>query len=534
MVVALLTLGMAFVVLSALLLFSRQGKSIRRKSAGGLKYEDAPYGLRGFVDEGVPLQTSLPEFYSSKDEMMQELEDLAESCSLLHLLTIPREDPVGDVLGDVPGDPLTVVTLHTSPVLLWSEGEDGRDWDGAGGVKVVATPHHPDASGTSETSEETSEKVNHGEGNRHCFAPLSSPESASVPVVVMEAGQHGRELITSEIALALVRDVCRRETEWTDVLERVAVVVVPLANPSGRELVETRDACVRKTGEGTDPNRNWEYRFKQEAATEDETSGPHPYSTFEARSVHNVLTALSDARGTSVVAYVNIHSGIAEAYGPMDSEATNLAAKPYASVRDACLFQQLERVARAGCNTPDCPVGSAGHIAGYLAFGTSADTVYAVMGVPHVYTLEVYGDPHSNYCFRMFNPYTESAFTDVVTSWTNALSILVWDVGSAFSPSRVLPLFPDRFGAQALSPSRVFRDAQGMSLDSDGSGEDGHDHDGESGKGGGGKGGGEGGMEGRGGGRGGGEWLGIAALGVNGLVAWGLFSLWRERGAGDQ
>ncbi len=85
-------------------------------------------------------------------------------------------------------------------------------------------------------------------------APTPAPPAppARRPVVLLLAGQHGDEPAGTEALLALVQRLAagQRDRVFDRVLDRVDVVVLPLANPDGRALLQ------RETGEGIDLNRD--------------------------------------------------------------------------------------------------------------------------------------------------------------------------------------------------------------------------------------------------------------------------------------
>jgi hypothetical protein len=92
------------------------------------------------------------------------------------------------------------------------------------------------------------------------------------PRVLLNYGEHGRELITVDVAVALVRalaeggaDAAARlaHAEAGDAalvaaaLRRAIFKIVPMENVNGRDAVERGEYCERKNGRGVDTNRNF-------------------------------------------------------------------------------------------------------------------------------------------------------------------------------------------------------------------------------------------------------------------------------------
>ncbi|XP_022875417.1 uncharacterized protein LOC111393883 [Olea europaea var. sylvestris] len=82
--------------------------------------------------------------------------------------------------------------------------------------------------------------------------------------ILLSFGQHGRELITTELALRLLSILSEEEflpnmdrVALNNTLSRLVIKVVPMENWNGRKLVEAGELCDRRNGRGVDLNRNW-------------------------------------------------------------------------------------------------------------------------------------------------------------------------------------------------------------------------------------------------------------------------------------
>eukprot|EP00884_Botryococcus_braunii_P007354 jgi/Botrbrau1/1661/Bobra.116_2s0005.1 len=222
-------------------------------------------------------------------------------------------------------------------------------------------------------------------------------------VILIVAGEHSRELITSEIAFwlgKLLSGQTKEElidwgayqsvqegvwasglskdklTDWVDtILKRVIFKIIPVENILGRKAVEGGRTCLRKTAAGVDLNRNWEYAWQQVDEASDVYGGKKPFSEAESRVVKLIAETVRPR------AYVNLHSGEWAMYVPWDSK------RELAPDLPADTLEVLEKM-NIFC---ECMNGAAGKVAGYLAFGSSMDYMYVKEHVPYSLTFEVFG-----------------------------------------------------------------------------------------------------------------------------------------------
>ena len=136
--------------------------------------------------------------------------------------------------------------------------------------------------------------------------------------MLVVAGEHARELIGSEAALAALRDAAglgsgAAVSEWRALLEAgLELTVVPVANVEGRELAETVRPCQRGTADvpllATDLNRNFptdwtpgvQYNYLNSSL---DFHGNQPFSAYQARVIKSV------AERHQWDAFVDLHSG---------------------------------------------------------------------------------------------------------------------------------------------------------------------------------------------------------------------------------
>jgi hypothetical protein len=251
--------------------------------------------------------------------------------------------------------------------------------------------------------------------------------------VLYNYGEHGRELITVEVAVDLLRafalglehaaqlahpDSSRSVGQTVKALVATVFKIVPMENVNGRELVEKGDFCERKNGRGVDCNRNWEVDWGVKAPDYDpseEYPGTGPFSEPEAFMMRALLEEFNPH------VWVNVHSGMEALFMPFDHKPV----EPVGEGADA-MRQILHKINTQSCGDR-CVVGGGGKGVGYLAHGTATDYVYVTQKTPIAFTWEIYGDTDAHYldCFRMFNPVDGEHKKQVVKDWVSAAIGLV-------------------------------------------------------------------------------------------------------------
>ncbi|XP_020583437.1 mast cell carboxypeptidase A isoform X2 [Phalaenopsis equestris] len=242
--------------------------------------------------------------------------------------------------------------------------------------------------------------------------------------ILLSFGQHGRELITTEVALHLLSILSEEHsphgiagfdpTSLEKNLENLVIKVVPMENLKGRELVEAGEFCERRNaGRGVDLNRNWSVDWGKKEKDYDpyeENPGAAPFSEPEVQ----IMRMLSKSFNPHI--WVNVHSGMEALFMPYDHK--NATPDGFTS--------QLMKSMLKGLNhhhfQDRCLVGSGGGSVGYLAHGTTTDYMYEIAKVPFSFTFEIYGDPSasSKDCFKMFNPVDAATFQRVIKEWCGA------------------------------------------------------------------------------------------------------------------
>eukprot|EP01025_Chloroclados_australasicus_P004683 TRINITY_DN1121_c0_g1_i1.p1 TRINITY_DN1121_c0_g1~~TRINITY_DN1121_c0_g1_i1.p1 ORF type:complete len:465 (-),score=42.49 TRINITY_DN1121_c0_g1_i1:548-1942(-) len=240
--------------------------------------------------------------------------------------------------------------------------------------------------------------------------------------ILLNYGQHGREIITCEAALYMLdmladmdrmRDSVGSRQNGQHIqklLENTVFKVVPMENVSGRHKVEEGEWCLRKNGRGVDTNRNWDINFgvkEKDYDPQEEYPGKYPFSEPETRVLKRLVSEFSPH------VWVNFHSGTSALFMPYD----HIGSIPNGT--DASKQLEIIKALNKEACESQCTVGSGGQAVGYLAHGTATDYVYEKMSVPLSFTWEIYGDSKAKYeeCFKMFNPLDKETYDKVVDQW---------------------------------------------------------------------------------------------------------------------
>ncbi|XP_010482001.1 PREDICTED: uncharacterized protein LOC104760740 isoform X2 [Camelina sativa] len=232
-------------------------------------------------------------------------------------------------------------------------------------------------------------------------------------------GQHGRELITSELAFRILSILSEEQflpkngAALNSTLDKLVIKMVPIENPNGRKRVESGDLCERRNGRGVDLNRNWGVDWGKKEKDYDpseENPGTGPFSEPEAQIMRKLAISFDPH------IWINVHSGMEALFMPYDHKNITPEGLPTQKMRTL-----LEKLNKFHCQNR-CMIGSGGGSVGYLAHGTATDYIYDVVKAPMAFTFEIYGDNQttSRDCFKMFNPVDLPNFKRVLNDWSAA------------------------------------------------------------------------------------------------------------------
>lgn len=264
------------------------------------------------------------------------------------------------------------------------------------------------------------------------YAPkaMHNPTKKTLRVMIT-CGQHGRELVTPEVCLSMIRlirgDVYDQEiSNHFKLLEELGTdfFIVPVSNPWAKKYVETsKDSCRRNNQNNVDLNRNYppideqlgvRNRSPPTVESAETYPGPYPLSEYETQAVKSALETVHPH------ILFNIHSGSNDIILPYDVTSFVLP-KHYS------LMVAAGNAAR-NVYCPECRLGSS-HILLYQSNGTLID--YALLNSPKLisgYTMEIYQDPYRDFhedCFLFFNPLEGEQLKKTLKKWINIVNTII-------------------------------------------------------------------------------------------------------------
>lgn len=209
--------------------------------------------------------------------------------------------------------------------------------------------------------------------------------------VMLVFGEHAREFISAESALALADSLCGPSAEAVAARREASYLLVANANPLGRRHAEAGAFCARANENGVDLNRNYGAHWQQQAqggvakgiALKDGRtfkqydSGSEAFSEPETRVVRRLVEAFKPS------AYVSVHSGTEALLAPwawtQEMPKESGAVKRMGAVMTA--------IGEKYCGA--CRIGEAAEEVGYLAGGVSSDYAFSA-GTPFAFTWEIF------------------------------------------------------------------------------------------------------------------------------------------------
>jgi hypothetical protein len=223
----------------------------------------------------------------------------------------------------------------------------------------------------------------------------ASSDSSPKQKAMFVFGEHAREVVTTESAVHFARSICGLGSIPPDqakaALAKTDFILVPNANPMGRQEVENGAFCKRTNENGVDLNRNWgdDHRDTNTMALVDagdvddslgdeENPGAKGFSEPETQVLHSLAEEISPHL------FVSVHSGtfmLGMPFGFSDSE------QPANAGEMMSMLSNVNGQYCGGC----CPTGSLASI-GYNSKGCSIDFVAEHLKVPLAFTLEIYAD----------------------------------------------------------------------------------------------------------------------------------------------
>lgn len=248
------------------------------------------------------------------------------------------------------------------------------------------------------------------------FEPIAAPSTKRLRVLVV-CGQHGRELVSSEVCHTLIKllqgqlkDLFMVGRLMTLIKKEVGFYVVPVNNPFSREQMErNRSSCSRVNENGVDLNRNYASNFPRPANLPvkgaEDYGGQFAVSEPETQALDEYLDYIQPH------ILLNVHSGGNAVLIPYDAEPT-VGPPNY-----ALLVKVLNKIRESKEYTFRYQMGPSSLLY-YPSYGTLMDYALDNKGVDLALTLEIFENKTSTDCFHFFNPNEGIELADLIEKWT--------------------------------------------------------------------------------------------------------------------
>lgn len=237
------------------------------------------------------------------------------------------------------------------------------------------------------------------EGRDQLAIELRGKESRGKKVFFVNCGIHAREWVSPATCMYMIKQIVSKygkDRSVTEMLDKIDFVIMPVLNVDGYSFTwnrsNRRNRFWRKTRKpnqgsrcvGTDPNRNWDYKWGLPGASgnpcNDAYRGTHAFSEVEVRNVANYLKDLS--KRDQIAGYMDIH-----AYSQLWMTPWGYTQQP---TRD---YDELMRVSRYAVGA----IRRAGY-GTYYRYGPSSVIIYQNSGGSKDYT---YGALKIKYSFAL-------------------------------------------------------------------------------------------------------------------------------------
>ena len=227
--------------------------------------------------------------------------------------------------------------------------------------------------------------------------------------IVLVFGEHSREIISPELAIYLVRNLCSIKTKEKSIysketikaiLDQNELLLVPLVNEYGRAQVIKGNLCVRENEHNADLNRNYPNHWKSSFInfTED-NPGQFPFSEWQTRNLNKIVKSFKPT------VYITTHSGIFAMFMPYGYQ--KLSIDNYDD-RMKTMKDILSKLNDKYCH---CMSGSLSDKLTYPVNGNSIDYMYETLNIKYAFSFEIFNGRNENKYFnKLFESKTDNVF----------------------------------------------------------------------------------------------------------------------------
>lgn len=250
----------------------------------------------------------------------------------------------------------------------------------------------------------------------HAFAPTVAPHTKPLRILII-CGQHGRELVTSEVCFALISLLQGKinTLEYIGLSQElrmmgVAFYIMPVINIHSRHMAYSGiDPCSRLNANNVDLNRNFPSMFKKPRQLpplgSEEYGGPMPLSENESMDIDQYMHQVRPH------VILNVHSGGNAVLTPYDADV--LEQPP----NYKHMVHILNKIRSSHSELFDFKVGPSSLLY-YSSYGTLMDYGLTFKEVDIGLTLEIFSNASHSDCRGFYNPEEGIELSSTIEKWT--------------------------------------------------------------------------------------------------------------------
>jgi len=239
------------------------------------------------------------------------------------------------------------------------------------------------------------------EGRELLAVKVTASNATKTPAIWFDGCIHAREWIATATVIYMLGNILsdyNRDPVVTRLVNSLAIYVLPVFNPDGYSYTWTGDRMWRKTRTpnagstciGTDPNRNWDFKWGGSDSIWDPCNDAYPgskaFSEIEVKTIGEYLTNTNNDNNSPVnfKGYINFHSYSQLWMSPWGY--TSDLPKDY-EVQNALSAKCAAAIQAGGYNTQYQygPIS----VTIYPASGSSADYTYGLSNILYSYGVEL-------------------------------------------------------------------------------------------------------------------------------------------------
>lgn len=239
------------------------------------------------------------------------------------------------------------------------------------------------------------------EGREQLAIELKGAPSFNKKTFFMNCGIHAREWVSPATCMYIIKQIVSKygkDSSVREMLDKMDFIIMPVLNVDGYVFTwnksSRRNRFWRKTRKpnwgsrciGTDPNRNWNYKWGFPGASTDPCDeafrGSHAFSEVEVRNVATFLRSLSEEG--RIAGYMDVH-----AYSQLWMTPWGYTRQPTRDHRELMRVSKkaVEAIRKAGYGT-SYRYGPSSVII-YQNSGGSKDYTYGVLKIKYSFALEL-------------------------------------------------------------------------------------------------------------------------------------------------